>query len=85
MQYFSHKKIEIRESVIFVVIRFVRLKLPWIFLSQKLVRTYYQCLAHNRSYKPFIPPHFDTQDQDICHGTIDYDLIKIECQDDFTL
>ena len=49
------------------------------FSSQKLVQTYYQCLDyyHNRSFKPLIPPHFNTQNHDMCHGTIDFDLIEI--------
>ena len=54
-------------------------------LSQNLVRTYYQYVeyaitAHfNRS---FIPSHFSTQNQDICHGTIGSSLIEIQSQPD---
>ena len=35
---------------------------------------------HNHSFKPLIPPHFRTQNQDMCHDIIDSGLIKIESQ-----
>ena len=33
---------------------------------------------HNYSFKPLIPPQFDTQNQDMCHGIIGFSLIEIQ-------
>jgi hypothetical protein len=33
---------------------------------------------HNHSFKPFVPPHSNTQNKDTCHATIDSSLIEIE-------
>jgi len=30
--------------------------------------------------KPLIPPHFSTQTQDMCHGTIGSGMVEIEFQ-----
>ena len=44
-----------------------------IFWSQKLAKTYYQFLE---STMMLIPPHFSTQNQDMCHDTTGSSTIK---------
>jgi hypothetical protein len=39
-------------------------------------------VRHNYSFQPIIPSYFNTQSQDMCHGTIGSDLINIEFQPD---
>ena len=44
------------------------------FKTQKLARTYYQCLECAIT---LVPPHFTTQNQDMCHNTIGSNLVEI--------
>ena len=39
-------------------------------------------VCHNRSFEPFIPPHFSTQNWDMCHDPIGSDMIEIQPQHD---
>ena len=46
---------------------------------QKLAWTYYQCLEFAKAtYFNLIPPLYSNQNQDMCHGTIDSDLVGIQ-------
>ena len=38
---------------------------------------------HNHSLKPFIPPHYSTQNQDMRHGTIGSGKSENESQHDW--
>ena len=37
-------------------------------------------LCYYHSFKPFIPPHFSIENQDMCHGTTACGLIEIQSQ-----
>ena len=76
------RKIETRRTAFFYDL------IPWIeinakFWSQKLAQsTYHQCpeFAITAHFKLLIPPHLSTQNMDMCHGTIGFNLIEIESQ-----
>ena len=51
------------------------------FSNQKLAWTYYQCLEYaitaHFNYS-FIPSHISTQNKDMCHGIVGFNMIKIQ-------
>ena len=65
---------EIKRTTNVLVFLFLILKLLWIFEAKS-------CPEHITNVysrpQPLIPPHFSTQNQDMCHATIGSSLIEI--------
>ena len=78
--YFLCRKTKIKRTANLLVISLFKLKLLWIFKT----KTWSEHITNVHSLPKLpIPPHFSTQNWDMCHDIIGSGLIEIESQPDW--